>query len=117
MLDKAFLVDVASKIYLATDSTLVDMQTYELCCDMIDVVLDISSIYTPNTELRDPPFSEKTAATIVLSSDTVLYLRGINRYMALLYCNVAGGRNKPVGPADSGARINVLCKSWVKTRE
>lgn len=46
MLDKAFLFDVATKIYLATDSTLVDIQTYELCCDMIDVVTNISSIYT-----------------------------------------------------------------------
>jgi len=84
MLDKAFLFDVASKIYLATDSTIVDMQTYELCCDMLDVVVDISSIYTPSSELTDPPFSEQTAATITLNNDTVLYLRGINRYMALV---------------------------------
>lgn len=43
--EKSFLFDVASKIYVATDSSPVDMMTYELCCDMIDVVLDISSIY------------------------------------------------------------------------
>ena len=41
-IEKAFLFDVVSKIYIATDASLVDMQTYELCCDMIDVVLDIS---------------------------------------------------------------------------
>ncbi len=34
-----------SKIYVATDSSPVDMQTYELCSDMIDVVIDISCIY------------------------------------------------------------------------
>lgn len=45
-IEKAFLFDVVSKIYIATDASLVDMQTYELCCDMIDVVLDISGIYT-----------------------------------------------------------------------
>lgn len=44
-IEKAFLFDVSSKIYIATDSAPVDMQSYELCCDMIDVVLDISSIY------------------------------------------------------------------------
>ena len=44
-LEKAFLFDIASKIYIATDPTPVDMQTYELCCDMIDVVIDVSSIY------------------------------------------------------------------------
>ncbi|CAI9721447.1 ras-related GTP-binding C isoform X6 [Octopus vulgaris] len=44
-IEKAFLFDVVSKIYIATDSSPVDMQSYELCCDMIDVVLDISCIY------------------------------------------------------------------------
>ncbi|XP_063353976.1 ras-related GTP-binding protein D isoform X2 [Pelmatolapia mariae] len=44
-IEKAFLFDVGSKIYIATDSSPVDMQTYELCCDMIDVVIDISCIY------------------------------------------------------------------------
>lgn len=43
--EKAFLFDVFSKIYIATDSSPVDMQSYELCCDMIDVVIDVSSIY------------------------------------------------------------------------
>ncbi|KAF7233591.1 hypothetical protein EG68_10547 [Paragonimus skrjabini miyazakii] len=83
MVDKAFLFDVASKIYLATDSSVVDMQTYELCCDMIDVVVDVASIYTPHFDLIDPPFSEQTGATIMLNNDTILYLRGINQYMAL----------------------------------
>ena len=45
MVEKSFLFDVASKIYVATDGTPVHVQTYELCCDMIDVVLDISCIY------------------------------------------------------------------------
>ena len=35
-IDKAFLFDVVSKIYVATDSSPVDMQSYELCADMID---------------------------------------------------------------------------------
>ena len=36
---------MVSKIYIATDSSPVDMQSYELCCDMIDVVIDVSCIY------------------------------------------------------------------------
>lgn len=44
-MEKAFLIDVVSKIYVATDSNAVDMQTYELCSDMIDVVVDVSCIY------------------------------------------------------------------------
>ena len=44
-MEKAFLIDVVSKIYIATDSSFVDMQMYELASDMIDVVVDISCIY------------------------------------------------------------------------
>ncbi len=44
-IEKAFLFDVLSKIYIATDSNPVDIQGYELCCDMIDVVIDVSCIY------------------------------------------------------------------------
>lgn len=44
-IEKAFLFDVVSKIYIATDVSPVDMQSYELCCDMIDVVIDVSCIY------------------------------------------------------------------------
>jgi len=44
-MEKAYLFDVASKLYIATDSSPVDMQSVELCSDMIDVVLDVSGIY------------------------------------------------------------------------
>lgn len=44
-IEKAFLFDVVTKIYIATDYAPVDMQSYELCCDMIDVIIDISCIY------------------------------------------------------------------------
>lgn len=44
-IEKAFLFDIVSKIYIATDSSPVDMQSYELCSDMIDVIIDISLIY------------------------------------------------------------------------
>lgn len=42
---KSFLFDIASKIYVATDSAPVDMASYELCCDMIDLTMEISDIY------------------------------------------------------------------------
>jgi len=53
-MEKAYLFDVASKLYISTDSSPVDMQSVELCSDMIDVVLDVSGIYgsgvsDPNT--------------------------------------------------------------------
>lgn len=44
-MEKAYLFDVASKLYISTDSSPVDMQSVELCSDMIDCVLDVSGIY------------------------------------------------------------------------
>lgn len=44
-IEKSFLFDVVSKIYIATDSSPVDMQSYEICSDIIDVVIDVSCIY------------------------------------------------------------------------
>ncbi|KAI8583772.1 hypothetical protein K450DRAFT_219919 [Umbelopsis ramanniana AG] len=44
-IDKAYLFDTLTKIYIATDSSPVDMQSYEICSDMIDVIIDIECIY------------------------------------------------------------------------
>eukprot|EP00948_MAST-09A_sp_MAST-9A-sp1_P001735 g1735.t1 len=46
--EKAFVFDVISKVYLATDSNPVDLASYELCSDMIEVVSEISMIYGAN---------------------------------------------------------------------
>jgi Ras-related GTP-binding protein C/D len=52
-MEKAYLFDVVSKLYISTDSGPVDMQSVELCSDMIDVVLDVSGIYGLGPE--NPP--------------------------------------------------------------
>jgi len=82
-IDKAFLFDVVSKIYVATDSSPVDMQSYELCADMIDAVIDVSSIYGHGEEIASatPPESN---CVITLSNGTVIYLREANRSLALV---------------------------------
>ncbi|BFZ21392.1 hypothetical protein BsWGS_24430 [Bradybaena similaris] len=80
-IEKAFLFDVVSKIYIATDSSPVDMQCYELCCDMIDVVIDMSCIYGARD---DGAFDNESASFIKLNSSTILFLREVNRHLALL---------------------------------
>lgn len=52
-MEKSFLFDVVSRIYVATDSNPVHMATYELCCDMIDVAIDVSCIYGVREEVRE----------------------------------------------------------------
>ncbi|KAL3285143.1 hypothetical protein HHI36_019264 [Cryptolaemus montrouzieri] len=84
-IEKSFLFDVVSKIYIATDSTPVDMQSYELCCDMIDVVIDVSWIYGIKEEQQEATaFDEQSSSLIKLNNGTVLYLREVNRFLALV---------------------------------
>jgi Ras-related GTP-binding protein C/D len=78
------LFDVISKIYVATDSSPVDMQSYEICCDMIDVVIDVSCIYGLEENGEGAAYDSKTASVIKLNNGTVLYLREVNRFLALV---------------------------------
>uniref|UniRef100_A0A1I8A5U0 GTP-binding protein n=1 Tax=Steinernema glaseri TaxID=37863 RepID=A0A1I8A5U0_9BILA len=80
--EKSFLFDMSSKIFIATDSTPVDMATYELCCDMIDVTLDISSIY--GSKDGQPVFDSNSSASISLRTNQALFLRQVNKYLALV---------------------------------
>ncbi|KAI8969082.1 Gtr1/RagA G protein Gtr2 [Mycotypha africana] len=48
-LEKTYLFDILTKIYIATDSTPAEIDSYELCSDMIDVVVDIDYIYGPQS--------------------------------------------------------------------
>jgi Ras-related GTP-binding protein C/D len=93
-IDKSYLVDVVTKLYVATDSNPVDVHTYELCSDLVDVVMDVSHIYgvkvTESAEpggppvLRSVPYDDKSTAAIRLNSGLVLYLRQVSMHLALV---------------------------------
>lgn len=83
-IEKAFLFDVVSKIYIATDSSPVDMQTYELCCDMIDVVIDISCIYGWMDSEAGLPYDKESMAIIHLNNTTVMYLKEVTKFLAMV---------------------------------
>jgi Ras-related GTP-binding protein C/D len=92
IIEKAFLFDVMSKIYIATDSSPVDVQSYEICSDYIDVILDISEIYGyRRTESQGETDSvqrtqqdSEASSMIQLNNGMTLYLREINQYLALI---------------------------------
>ncbi|KAI7885629.1 hypothetical protein K492DRAFT_123599 [Lichtheimia hyalospora FSU 10163] len=111
-IDKAYLFDTLTKIYIATDSSPVDMQSYELCSDMIDVVIDIECIYgaqgsSPNGHLSIADENEHVdgddidteslrpaegtdqgeadaSSLIKLDNGDVLYMREVNRLLVLI---------------------------------
>ncbi|EEC46817.1 predicted protein, partial [Phaeodactylum tricornutum CCAP 1055/1] len=72
-MEKAYLFDVVSKLYISTDSGPVDTQSVELCSDMIDVVLDVNSAY-----------DRESASVIRLSNGMVLYLKEVDTMLALV---------------------------------
>lgn len=83
-IEKAFLFDVVSKIYVATDSSPVDMQSYELCCDMIDVVIDVSCIYGLGEEVDNEAFDQQSHSMIRLNNNTVLLLKEVSKVLAIV---------------------------------
>ncbi|XP_026548139.1 ras-related GTP-binding protein D-like [Notechis scutatus] len=60
------------------------MQTYELSCDMIDVVIDISSIYGLKKDGAGTPYDKESTAIIKLNNATVLYLKEVTKFLALV---------------------------------
>jgi len=108
--EKAYLFDVLSKIYIATDSSPVDMPSYEICSDYIDVIVDISEIYGWNRPqsyidmLEGPPWNKKledqvackeAESCIVLTDGRrPIMLREVNKYLALVAVMKEGSYNK-----------------------
>jgi Ras-related GTP-binding protein C/D len=99
--EKAYLFDVLSKIYIATDSTPADMASYEICSDYIDVIIDITEVYGswPRADAHrarleaEPwgmPLADQVACPCAESSvllhdgNRPVMLREVDRYLALV---------------------------------
>ncbi|KAH8156581.1 hypothetical protein CIB48_g11664 [Xylaria polymorpha] len=98
---KAYLFDVTSKIYIATDSAPADMTSYEICSDYIDVIIDVTEVYGSwgrsdkyREGLEGPPWSQKledqaasnwAESSMVLSDgNKPIILREVDKYLALV---------------------------------
>mmetsp|Transcript_19691 Transcript_19691/g.37927 ORF Transcript_19691/g.37927 Transcript_19691/m.37927 type:complete len:215 (-) Transcript_19691:239-883(-) len=91
--EKAYVFDVISKIYIATDSNDLD-HFYELCSDAIDVVIDVSRIYSTSGDKKNDvgkaiesgavPYDAKSGAVIRMENNYVLHLREVDSYLALV---------------------------------
>mmetsp|Transcript_25171 Transcript_25171/g.29262 ORF Transcript_25171/g.29262 Transcript_25171/m.29262 type:complete len:318 (-) Transcript_25171:115-1068(-) len=83
-MEKAFLFEMISKTYLASDSTPVEAQSYAICSDMIDVVIDVTYLYGIKNSKESLSFDEKTESVIKLANSTILYYKQIEKYLALI---------------------------------
>ncbi|MCQ2820072.1 MAG: Rag family GTP-binding protein [archaeon] len=85
---KAYLFDVFNKIYLALDQFPLEKSCFEICSDMIDVVLDMSGIY--GEENNNESYFDDNSSSVIRITDvethenSVLYLRFIDSNFALI---------------------------------
>lgn len=79
-IDKVFLFDVNSKIYVATDSSPVDIQTYEVCAEFIDITIDLDDLYAD----ADKKHLNDIKSVSSLSNGLILYLKQMIRGLALV---------------------------------
>lgn len=99
--EKAYLFDVLSKIYIATDSAPADMASYEICSDYIDVIIDMTEVYgswpRPDAQKEklegepwNAPLEDQVACPCAEScmllhdSNRPIMLREVDRYLALV---------------------------------
>lgn len=91
-IQKAYLFDTISKIYLATDASPTFLKDYEVCSDYVDVIVDIKQIYgwqgrgshQDGSQSQTSNSTESSAAvgesliTYDKSGNTYIYAREIN---------------------------------------
>ena len=82
--EKVYLFDVYSKIYIASDTSPLDVKSYELCSDYIDLIVDMSEVYgwhrnkVQGAEAPQIPETQYAESHVTNIKGYHLYLREIN---------------------------------------
>ncbi len=108
--EKAYLFDVLSKIYIATDSAPAEMASYEVCSDFIDGIIDITEVYGSwsrpdeyhqrlEAEQHQPlvyqiasPWAE--SCIVLASGSKPILLREVDKFVALVAVMREGSYDK-----------------------
>lgn len=96
-IQKAYLFDIITKIYIASDTSPQDTNSYEISSDLIDVVVDISELYgwpRPRDEQDRTEFGNHACESMITmekKGHNYLYLREMNRYGFKRPCSVLSG--------------------------
>ncbi|KAF2726109.1 ras-related GTP-binding protein-like protein C [Polychaeton citri CBS 116435] len=104
-IQKAYLFDTHSKIYIATDTSPTFLKDFEVCSDWIDVIVDIKEIYrdhskdTSKKEMAEgaEPSMGEALITMDKTGDNYLYAKEINDYLSLV-CLMGKGSKADMRP-------------------
>ncbi|KAK9474131.1 Gtr1/RagA G protein conserved region-domain-containing protein [Dipodascopsis tothii] len=86
-IEKAFLFDMGSKIFVTMDSSPMDMPIYEVCSEFIDITVDLNHLYIfddADADARGPYAGRPLGSTSRLSNGIVLYLQQMVKGLALV---------------------------------
>ncbi|CAI7676727.1 unnamed protein product [Penicillium manginii] len=123
--EKTYLFDVLSKIYIASDTRPVDMACYEMCSDYIDVIVDISELYSWDHPLRKAKGEQVQEAEshVVLHDETMIHLMEMNKYLCLVSVIRNPEAKEKKGLIDMNCRTfqdalnEVFSRSWEQEQE
>jgi Ras-related GTP-binding protein C/D len=88
-IQKAYLFDTISKIYIATDTSPTLLKDYEVCSDYVDVIVDIKQLYgwrgqrvdgrpgSRGTDATEMSFQGESLVTYDKSGDSYIYAKEI----------------------------------------
>ncbi|KAH8741252.1 hypothetical protein FG386_000159 [Cryptosporidium ryanae] len=74
-LEKALLMDIHSRTFIACDSSLFDPIGFELCADILNVITEITGIYSPNISISK---TSKISCSVKLDTGHFLYIKNID---------------------------------------
>lgn len=88
-IEKAYLFDTVSKIYIATDTAPTSLRHYEACSDYVDVIVDIKEIYgwqqrLDNGNASDEEHGDGIGESLISfdkTGDTYMFAREIDEYV------------------------------------
>ncbi|SCU90278.1 LANO_0D08196g1_1 [Lachancea nothofagi CBS 11611] len=83
-IEKCFLFDINSKIYVSTDSSPVDIVTYETCAEFVDVTIDLHDLYKIQSDADEMGPQREVKSVSALNNGVVIYLRQMIRGLALV---------------------------------
>ncbi len=85
-MSKAYLFDILSKIYVASDTRPIDMEVYEMCSDYIDVIVDVTDLFGHERKHKKilGAQMQETESSITIHDGTMIYLKEMNRYVGTL---------------------------------
>ncbi|KAK5163460.1 GTP-binding protein gtr2 [Saxophila tyrrhenica] len=98
-IQKAYLFDTLSKIYIATDTSPTFLKDYEVCSDYVDVIVDIKQLYGWRDEGKqgDQNSIEESMVSFDKSGDTYIYTREISNNLSLI-CLMGQGSGPNMRP-------------------